>query len=354
MRIAVVFFLICFSAISVIAQESWRVEERCMANLSYPIVRQGNWDFPGVIISSVYPHGIHGIRADRDVEYFIALESDDTFAAAGVISPDGHYFAYPIGETDFGVNSVGDDLLGVRAIRVVRTDGNTDETYRFDVHNYTYAGIGRSFNLDSTIWLGSNWIYYPDLGVTPFQLHDFLTGEIKEWDLSVYPHTLKLISPDGTRAFSDVLYDLENDKSLTYSAPQHLTWFADSSAFLASDETKIELVDRNGIVIDTIEQQGVTDIAISPDSKLFAFWDEQQNLFIADMEQKIIYNLCFEGNNGSASFLSQFYPNLAWSPNNQLLAFSYDEYLVILNTQTLENQVIDHYSLQVMAWVSLD
>lgn len=330
------------------AQDAWPVIQNCMGGLTYPTIPRGKWDFGGVIVSSVYPQGVRGIRADRNVDYFIALESGDSFPAAGAVSPDGQYFAYPIGHTSYHVNTIGDDLLGVDYVSVVRTDGITDEKYRFEANDYAYSTLLGSLNLTTVKWFGPDRVYYPNLGNEP-ALVNFKTGETKAWTPSVSPYDATFISPDGTRAFAKILYDLENDMSLEYPPPEQVVWFADSSAFIAAGDS-LSLVSRDGELIETLWQDLAPDIAVAPNQKAFAFRDEQQNLFIGDMEQKVIYDLCFVGKESFGYGLGYYFSNLAWSPDSSSLAFSYDGYLVILNTQTFTNQVIDHHTLQVMGW----
>ena len=353
MRFMILLMSLVFWIVPTAAQDNWVVEERCMSSLTYPIIRQGNWDFPGIIISSVYPDGIHAIRADQNLEYYLALESDVSFPAAGNISPDGQYFAYPIGTTTYHVNTLGDDILSVDYVRVVPTDGNTDESYQFEAYDFTYSGGGRSLNLESVQWFGPDIVSY-ESGRTEGIQFNLQSDPIPEWLQSAQLTSLELISPDGTRAFTeDTLYDVENDTSLTYPTPRTIAWLPDSTAFVTATEPTIEIVDRDGNVIETIEQPDTIHIAVAPDGNSFAFWNNQQELFLADIAQRTVHDLCFEGNLGAVNITTYIYPNLAWSPDSQSLAFSYDNYLVILDTETLENKVIDHESGQVMAWAPL-
>ncbi|MBZ0276754.1 MAG: hypothetical protein K8I60_11440, partial [Anaerolineae bacterium] len=94
---------------------------------------------------------------------------------------------------------------------------------------------------------------------------------------------------------------------------------------------------------------------IAPDDKNFAFWDQERNLFLGDIEQRVIYDLCFRGDFQSMSWAYGYeYPNLAWSADNRSLAFSYHNRLIILDTRTFENQVIDTHSRSVLGWGSLE
>ncbi len=357
MRFLLVLFVLLSALISnpATADESWPVVPNCIGDLRYPIVRQGDWDFPGVIISS-HETGIHGIRADRDIEYFIALESGDSFPNAGTISPDGIYFAYPIGYTSYDVNSAYADVLSVDHIQIVRTDGLRDETYRFEARDYTYTSVGASFGLSSPVWFSPNEVFHwgqGGLGV----IYDMTTETLRKLDAAEErpPYDLKFVSPDSTRAFGETLYDIEQNESLPYPLPYQVSWFADSSAFAASTEAGIAIVNRDGEIMHQINMPNIVQLAAAPDQSAVAFWDIDQKLFVADFEQQIIHDTCFTGKlSGAALHERGYYPNLAWSPDGGSLAFIYDGYLVILDTHTFDNQVIDHRSNQVIAWVPLE
>ncbi|MBZ0277758.1 MAG: hypothetical protein K8I60_16550, partial [Anaerolineae bacterium] len=258
--ILMIIVIVFFSAIGVNAQDSWPVVQNCLGELTYPMITQGNWDFPGVIISSVFRDGVRGIRADQNMDYYIALESDDTFPGGGALSPDGRYFAYPIGYSNHNVNSSGDEtILNVDYIRIVRTDGNTDETYRFAVNNYAFAGSSGSLAVGSPTWLDNEWVYYEDLGGTSRRIHNFQSGETREMPEGVYWPVY--VSPDSRRGFSDsypdpaALYDLETGANLAYPLPWGIAWFRDSSAFIASNEGEMAIVDRDGQRVETIGSQ---------------------------------------------------------------------------------------------------
>lgn len=357
MRIMIWFFLMSLFTGLTTAQTTWNVETNCMSEFTYPVVEQDAWDFPGVIVTSAYPEGIRGIQGgDRRLEYFIALSSDDTFPAIGAISPDGQYFAYPIGHTNHRVNAVNDDLIYVDNLRVVRTDGNTDETFLLEANNFAYSGAIGVFNLPPVRWFGSEWVYYPPKFEASDTLMHISSDETRSLRLSVNLSDLRFISPDGTRAFHSTLHNLDTDRAIDYSLPRYAAWFADSSGFIAADESHIDIVDRDGNIQETIDIPHVTRIAVAPDQSAFAFWNEQQQLFIADVTEKTVYDVCFQESTAYA-YIFDFLPevtNLAWSSDSESLAFSHDNYLILLNTATLESQILNHYSRYVIAWSALD
>lgn len=356
-RLLLLLVILCIGHVQTQAQPSWPIVPNCMGELRYPIIQRGRWDFPGVIITSNHPEGVHALRADRNVEYYIALEADDAFPSAGRLSPDGKYFAYPIGHTTFRVNTASDDVLSVDYLRIIRTDGLTGETYRFDASDYVYTSISsrfRAIELTRPIWVSNDRVYYPDgRFVEPPDLISFRDGERISWTQSTRPGSLRFTSPDGTRAFADDrLYDITNDQLLPVSTLMNVAWFPDSSAFFIMGNT-LSIFSREGrVVAHSISRQQVLAMAVAPDGRAAAFWDTDKNLFLVDLDEQVIYDLCFQTNVDNL-YAGEFL-NLAWSPDSRHLAFIFDRYLILLNTRTFENRVIAHTGTAVMGWASLD
>lgn len=332
--------------------DGWRVIENCLGELQYPVIRQGNWDFPGVIISSVYPEGVRAIRADQNVDYYIALESGSSFPHAGALSPDGRYFAFPLGSTRYATMIA--DYITLDNLKVVRTDGDTSETNLYQIFSVDTVTRG-SLNFYSARWFGNNRVFYPSEYASEIEtIIDIGTGELAQWSISTDPLYMNNIAPNATRAFTNTLYNLVTDEALAFPRPHAVIWFPDSSAFVASDET-VSLVDRDGTTLDTIFPAPLLSGAISPGQNFLAFWDPNQHLFIADLSDRLVYDLCFEGQVDIAGRQRiPGYANLAWSPDGLSLAFSYDNYLVLLDVETFDTQVIDHFSKLVMGWGTLE
>jgi hypothetical protein len=70
-------------------------------------------------------------------------------------------------------------------------------------------------------------------------------------------------------------------------------------------------------------------------------------LYIADMQSNMVNNLCFEMS------LTGFSPQMAWSPDSAYLAFTYDSYPIILNTETLEMQILQYQTGEIIGWYPL-
>lgn len=360
-------FVISSAATSAQEQEPWPVEQHCIGDLTYPIVQQGSWDFPGVIISGIVFDGVHAIRADIQTEYWLAMSSAHSFPFSGALSPDNRYFAYPVGKTYYGANASGGSSVFVENIRIVRTDGNTTETYLFAGNDNTWIGATVP-GLIRVKWLGPSEAYYPYFGTDAGErLYDYAQEGDIPWTHAMRPRELEYFSPDVSRAFAlnnelgkhfdrsaYSLYDLDTEQQLDYSMPRNAIWFADSSSFLSATESGLFLIGRDGQQVDLITGEVIIWMALSSNQQLFAFWNEDQQLFIGDFQSHVIYDMCFENLHTSASSIwSYLGQNLAFSPNDSQLAFSYDGYLVILDLETLENQVIDTPSDWVMGWGTL-
>ena len=77
-------------------ESGWEVIETCTEGLTYPVLPRSQWDFEGVIFSE-NRDGVRAIRTDVNTSYFVALDSAETFSSVGAFSPDGKWFAYPVG-----------------------------------------------------------------------------------------------------------------------------------------------------------------------------------------------------------------------------------------------------------------
>ena len=356
MRYVLLLFSFVILSYATIAQDEWAVVQNCIGELQYPLIERNNWGFDGVIVSSDYPKGVRGLRGDNNIDYIIAVESESTFTVSGVVSPDGQYFAYPTGSIDYKTGSYDDNVIEVEYIRIVRVDGQTQEKYRLSASEYAFI-LPYPTPLDfmwSPRWVGTNKIYFPSQEKENI-ITNFKTGKV-ELEIGSY---FNFVSPDGTRAFTfnDDLYDVHNKLHiLRYRHPRDVAWFLDSSAALLAtvayvpyDDTLI-MINRDGEEIETISQNPVRDLAIAPDKHAFAFRDEEYNLYLADMNQKIVYDLCFQDAELSSLY---HHPNLAWSPDSTELAFVHDRHIVIFDTTTFQNQVLNYQTRSIMGWYPL-
>jgi WD40 repeat protein len=102
----------------------------------------------------------------------------------------------------------------------------------------------------------------------------------------------------------------------------------------AFTDSQMILFDRDGNQLDVIfPMSHFRDYAFSPDGRSLAFIADDL-LCIADMQSHTVNNLCF------AMRLSGLYPQMAWSPDSNYLAFTYDGNPILPNTETLEMQIL--------------
>ncbi|GAB4522753.1 MAG: hypothetical protein OHK0046_35750 [Anaerolineae bacterium] len=355
-RIVLILIILLTSTITWAQDDSstpWPVIENCVGDLRYPVVAPQNWNFNGIIFTYQANDGYQGLRGDRGISYTIALRSDDTYPELGAVSPDGQYFAYPVGTT----SNAGRDV-GIDYVRVVRLDGLTDETYRFDTTAYALGAMGRFFVFPPVIWLGIDRLHFGDFSETIA----FPSGEVGDWDLTLSPQEITHISPDLTRAFfrpifsegETALYDLETARPLLDGLPRQAIWLADSSAFVEVSDAYLRLISRDGEVLETFWYGTVEHAAVAPNQQAIAFRDDVNNLYLVDLNARVVYDLCFTNLEPDTYLDASFYhPNLAWSPESDAIAFTYDGYVIIFNTQTFTNQVLQFQTYRVVGWYPL-
>jgi WD40 repeat protein len=161
----------------------------------------------------------------------------------------------------------------------------------------------------------------------------------------------------GDHVFS--LYDVENNRILIELTPDEIFvgWIPDGSGFLVSErlpsdkngasQFNVKLFNRNAEFVETVTVDVfIDDVSFSPDYRLFAF-ASGNDLYLADMESKTIYDLCFEWNTSSLR-------NIAWSPDGNSIAFVHDRYPLLLNVETLEMEVLLYETHEIIGWYAVE
>jgi hypothetical protein len=374
-RIILATLILIMSSIIIYAQDDepvgWRVEERCLTD---PIVPQDGFAFDGVIFTEDIDN-IYGMRAGNVSPYLIV--ADRYFQESASISPDGEWIAILSGGTqrlnESSLNYEYDALYTVEAINVYGTRESADLIQI----PWIMSGVNprRRGVFSPILWLDSaRFVYYqtPEGAVDPYRDQTYyevnlLTGEhtLLEQDFAI----LKNRSPDGTRAalvrvghygvFEVNGDDIEALRTFSLGELNPLggikDWFTDSSSFVSQyregdDETiMLGLWGRDGDLLDTIFI-GVDMVTyLSPDDHYLAFWakfpgDEQLfALYIADMSQKLVYNLCLETR-------SPWDIQYRFSPTGGQLALNRDGVIQILDLETWENYVIAEHDSRLFAW----
>lgn len=373
MRLFLALFLMILSSLDVKAQidfpdsPGWELEQHCLGELPYPTIPQTEWTFEGVIFSR-NSEGIRAIRTDFDTSYFVALDSDSSFALDGVFSPDGRWFAYAKGVTQY--NNMISNLIGIRELSVVGTDPQ-HQVFTISWRANTFTGSSR--NIPPIQWLDNEQILLPEgsIGehvgtaiVNPF------SGEVQAWEYTIDPYLLYAFSPDASQAIyrnwhDDTqlvsLYNVEDDKLIPLETSDKsirmgstIEWLPESSGFIGSisyinlqsnvSGTALVIFDRQGNIKDVISKaERFRSLAISSDGSKLAFTSDNQ-LFIAYMKNAIVTDLCFTMSG----------TQLAWSPDNIHLAFTYGGYPIILNTLTQEMQILRYETYDILGWYPIE
>ena len=349
---------ITVSSIAVSADDekpsTWPVEVKCIAE---PLLPPANWTYPGTILMSGYA-GIHGIQAGWETPQVLAFFRNDADGDyplyGGQLSPDGNWYAAPIGETwaEISFNNYWD----VRKVRLYPMSG--------DGHEITYAlsDYRDIFRYDAVAWgyLPIEWqnnatFVVGGLMVQPFDNH----VEIASYNY--YGSTLddRYFSPDLTRVFGRVMLDAfgtvvtyKSLQTIDYSVVYGLakldnrkdsfvnlgevggvSWRRDSAGFIAEVEnvaessTQLNLYDRDGNMINALFDlgqggtdfsrgaSGRNDLLWSLDDKQFAFtydppYPQPNRLHIVNLDEHTIMDTCLKP-------ISQ----PVWSPDGKMLAY---------------------------------
>ncbi len=320
-------FLLLFSLnvnSTIQAEDSgWPVVERCMSNLSYPIVPQSKWGFEGVIFSR-NSEGVRAIRSDYETSYFVALDSDTSFAFEGTFSPDGKMFAYPLGTVQYG--GLWADWITADAIQIVSTDPAKSESYKWEMTGWNWGRSGSGgrgispiywFDQESIIFQG--WVQ----GLSGIHIMNTRTGDVEE------PERAEEIYEESGR-FAITSNWLHNGRD----------WLSDRSGYIGHHP--LALYSNDNQLIEMIYPEN-SPYSISPDSNLILFRIDDR-LVMADREEHIIYDLCFSVHqfNNPITFV--------FSPDSQYLAFLMDRYPVIVDLQTMTNTILDYQTDYLLAW----
>ena len=340
--------------------EGWQVVERCLAELPIPPIPQSEWDFEDMIFTRDQV-GIHALRTDVPTPYIIAFGNSDTsFVRSGSFSPDGRWFAYPIGHSFQEVTSTWYSVA--EHIQVVSTETSREHFQAGDVY-YAIANV----ELPQVLWLDNHRIYYPPYTSSGEAIFDISTGEAFVWNEQVLLTNVDTFpAPDLSRTVSDTdltfapgLYDFMADTFVqSYSdAYKPLRWLPDSSGFImlrrdnaedyAFTDSQMILFDRDGNQTEVISTLGrFSSTSFSPNGTELAFI-ARNRLFLADMETHIVNDLCLE-------LPVEAEVELVWSPNSNYLAFTHDGYPILLNTETLEMQILRYETGEIIGWYPLN
>jgi WD40 repeat protein len=299
--------------------QGWEVIERCVGELPYPTVPRGRWDFEGVIITG-NRDGIRAIRTDFDTSYFIALASDNSFVFAGQFSPDGRWFAYPTGTSQY--MSMLWDLYRVNQLRVVSTD---PRAIRYDI---PWVHTGSSNGLHKVQWINNDTFTYLGRPQEADEVSDV-------WMINPF---IDEISPAPSVEAEDA--DLAVPGYLFRDLHVHVN----REVGFEGSADGLFLVDAEGsqnLVINV--RATFLSPAVSPNEH-YAIFPVDGRFHLIDINQQVVFDLC----------LSSQYQDVAWSPDSQYIAFTYDAYPILLNIETLEMQILRYETGYIIAWFAFD
>lgn len=307
--------------------EEWEVVERCLGDLPYPTIPQNQWNFDGIIFSENY-EGIRAIRTDFDTSYFIALRSIYTFPFAGQFSPDGRWFAYPIGHLVYG-SWYTNTTYFVNALRVVSTD--PDHVH----HDITWSDweIGTDYSLNRIIWIDNETFVYSGIPEDIFGYGPIPTHSYGNWVVNAFSGEVEPLPEEYT------LPPPNRDSYVNSSLDQQIN--------VVSTNNGVTIQFNDGstpLIFNTSDSGYLTGFTFSPD-KQHAVMSFNQQLYLIDLNEQIIYDLCF---------MPRFFTGLVWSPDSQYIAFTYDGYPIILNIDTLEMQILRYKTGRIIAWFPIN
>jgi hypothetical protein len=176
-------------------EEDWPVVERCIGDFNYPSVPPSRWDFEGTIVS-LSSHGLHAIKATEPQQYFIALESPNSYPSAGSLSPEGKRYAYSAGRT-YQTSMTWSVYYVVEEIIIVSTDGRGDA---IRVPWYDHVSVSDPSSLPAPVWLSPTSFLMSRYGSNSWQFLELdESPEFEEVPTPEDPYSDKsrITSPDG-------------------------------------------------------------------------------------------------------------------------------------------------------------
>ncbi len=174
----------------------WAIEERCVSD---PTLPPADWSYDGRLLMMGYA-GIHAMQADWETPRVEAFFSPDSFGEplpGGQISPDGQWYALPVGEEFIEVSY--NYYFFNRALRL----SSMTDSQQFTIDLRGYNGIlefARSYG--AWTYEVARWMDNETLINGPFLIQPFdETVEASEiWAIKSSIYDLE-VSPDWSRIY---------------------------------------------------------------------------------------------------------------------------------------------------------
>jgi hypothetical protein len=375
---ALLCLLVALSPASAQETESsgWPVEERCVGEPTEP---PDGWTFPGAILMTGH-YGIHAVSADVETPY-VAVFLGRRDVPGGALSPDGLWYASPIGSAGNDIFYTGTYSVSVDAVRLYST--HSEEAHTIEIPGVVFVNENGQIQ-----WHDNEHFVYPTNDET-LLIHS-ITGEYSSLEgladfFKTYHGSMNItVSPDWTRAVYQSggrlearwqLLDFEDAsflRELALAQDSPVGWQADSSGFAAelrdkqdreNPQTSVAILDTSGEVEQTIFllpnnahlrnsfDLRVHNIRWSPNGRYLAFITTTLNyptvisLYIADMQERRVLNTCIETSDG-----------LAWSPDGTKLAmmdfydFKRHRPVMVLDLESWALYTVAYHDGSIIGW----
>ncbi len=317
-------------------QTPYPIEERCV---EAPTLALDDFTYSGRLLMTGYA-GIHAMRADWETPRVEAFFNENELGVpidGGQLSPDGRWYAVPIGEIEIEVSL--NQFWVTNGLRVYSTID--DEEISFNLTNYDNL-----LNYDRSGYYGTAWVYQAtkwinnnELIIGSFHIQPF-SNVVEESLISIAEAYFAdfEVSPDWTRVYTfaqnpqrgkAIVDPNTRDDAITYVDAIAVAWLRDSSGFVAhqvDSEENLALFDRNGEFVEQVysspnvsldirrKDAGRNELGWSPDDRYFALGYSASpippKLMLLDTKDKITINTCLK-----------VVSDAVWSPDGTQLAF---------------------------------
>jgi hypothetical protein len=268
--------------------------------------------------------GIHAMQADWESSRIVAFFSSDALGEpidGGQLSPDGKWYASPIGDTFVGTSL--NQYWTTNGLRLYSTVDDTELT--FDIREYDnlldYNRLdfyGTASTYEAVRWVDDNSLIIGSFLIRPFERKvDVASIEIAEAFFADFE-----AAPDWSRVYGFIssgqrgegIFDPKSpDEAITYLPTEAVAWKHDSTGFVAEQlvdvEEQLSLYNRDGEFIERVYASeggrvdirrtvaGRNELGWSPDNHYFAFvnhppYPQDPQLILLDMENHIAVNTC--------------------------------------------------------------
>ncbi len=327
LKISCLALLILCSTATLIAQdnvetEGWEVIERCLSELPYPTIPQSNWNFDGMIIVE-NREGIRALRSDFDTSYFIALKSGNSFTTAGQFSPDGRWFAYALGDTQY--MSMMWDRANINRLRVISTDSRG---IYYDIPWFNWGNASNPF-LDQLMWIDNEHFVYDGSPVPRTE-----QSNSGLWVINAFTGESEPMPVDFPLPITNQMRYMAGTDPKTISFEE-----VEGKGVFLKNKQGVET-----LILATDQSFVFGSLKISPD-EAYALAYFNDNFHLIDINHEVVYNLC------ESDLLSYW---SIWSPDSQSIAFLYDGYPVLYDIETQSMQILRFKTSQIIAWLPIE